>query len=80
MQIFDLKRPLEIPYQNFDKALRVLQHEEHAEVERNHWKESLWGEREKLGREIWEEASQKYFRLDTASAQKSCIGSEAACS
>lgn len=60
-QVFDLKRPLQIPYHNYQKALKILQQEEHADIDHNHWKESGWHPRERVGRQTWEAASQKYF-------------------
>ena len=61
MQIFDLKRPLDIPYHNYNKAVKLLEQEEHADIDHNHWKDSVWQEREKVGRKAWEEASHKYY-------------------
>ena len=60
-QVFDLKQPVQIPYHNYQKALKMLQQEEHVDIDHNHWKETGWQARERAGRQTWGEASHKYY-------------------
>jgi hypothetical protein len=39
----------------------MLQQEDYINIDHNHWKQKAWEPREKVGRQAWEAASQKYM-------------------
>ena len=61
-QVFDMKRPLELPLHNHARLKELLRGEEDIKVGRNVWRHKEWSVNEQIGFEYLTRASDEYYR------------------
>ena len=57
-----MKRPLQLPLQDYDGMKEMLDAEEHVEIDRNAWKRDEWKDGEDVGKHLT--CAQKSRNLD----------------
>lgn len=62
LQVYDMKRPLDLPLEDYERSREMLDAEEEVDVDRNAWKRDAWQAGEEFGWDNWGAASQTYFR------------------
>ena len=51
-QVYDMKRPLQLPLEDYDGMREMLDAEEHVEIDRNAWKRDEWKDGEDIGKHL----------------------------
>jgi hypothetical protein len=75
VKVYDLKGPVDVPWDNFKMAKAALDEHESTSKSRFDWKTGQWGWDERVGWELWERSSQIYFRVCPRSVQISMSAS-----